>query len=339
MNLSRGFITRPIATALLMIAVVVLGIVSYLLLPVAALPNIDTPTIQVTAQMPGADPQTMASSVATQLERQFGQIPGLAQMTSSSGTGFTSITLQFDRSRTVDSAAEDVQAAINATQGQLPAALLSPPIYRKTNPADTPILLISLASDVLPIMTVSDYAYSILAQKLSQVPGVGLVTVGGEQNPSIRIQLNPAQLANMDLDFETVRLALANLTVVQPTGLLYGGQQAVALQTNDQLLTTQGYDDAIVAYRNGAQFASATSGRRSRRPRTRRSAVGSTASRLFCWPFSGHPAPMSCRPLRRSKRRCHSSGPRSRRASTSPLFPTEPKPSRPVSPMCASPCF
>ena len=193
----------------------------------------------------------MASSVATQLERQFGQIPGLTQMTSSSGTGFTSITLQFDRSRTVNSAAEDVQAAINATQAQLPISLLSLPIYRKTNPADTPILLISMTSDVLPIMTVSDYAYSVLAQKLSQVPGVGLVTVGGNESPAIRIQLNPAQLAAMNLDFETIRLALANLTVVQPTGLLYGGQQAVALQTNDQLLTTQGYDDAIVAYRNG----------------------------------------------------------------------------------------
>jgi hydrophobe/amphiphile efflux-1 (HAE1) family protein len=250
-NLSSGFITRPVATALMMVAVVALGIVSYVLLPVAALPNIDTPTIQVTAQMPGADAQTMASSVATQLERQFGQIPGLSQMTSSSGTGFTSITLQFDRSRTVDSAAQDVQAGINATQAQLPISLLSLPIYRKTNPADTPILLISLTSDVSPIMTVSDYAYSVLAQKLSQVPGVGLVTVGGNESPAIRIQLNPAQLAAMNLDFETIRLALASLTVVQPTGLLYGGQQAVALQTNDQLLTTQGYDDAIVAYRSG----------------------------------------------------------------------------------------
>jgi hydrophobe/amphiphile efflux-1 (HAE1) family protein len=251
-NLSRGFITRPIATALMMIAVVVLGIVSYLLLPVAALPEIDSPTIQVTAQMPGADPQTMAASVTTQLERQFGEIPGLSQMTSSSGTGFAEITLQFDRSRFVDSAAGDVQAAINATQSQLPISLLTSPIYRKTNPADTPILLVAMTSDVLPIMTVSDYAYSILAQKISQVPGIGLVTVGGNLSPSIRIQLNPAQLAAMNLDFETVRAALANLTVVQPTGLLYGNQQAAALRTNDQLTTAQGFEDAIVAYRGGA---------------------------------------------------------------------------------------
>jgi HAE1 family hydrophobic/amphiphilic exporter-1 len=235
-----------------MIAVVVLGIVSYLLLPVAALPEIDSPTIQVTAQMPGADPQTMAASVTTQLERQFGEIPGLSQMTSSSGTGFAEITLQFDRSRSVDSAAGDVQAAINATQAQLPISLLTSPIYRKTNPADTPILLVAMTSDVLPIMTVSDYAYSILAQKISQIPGIGLVTVGGNLSPSIRIQLNPAQLSAMNLDFETVRTALANLTVVQPTGLLYGNQQAAALRTNDQLTTAQGFEDAIVAYRGGA---------------------------------------------------------------------------------------
>ncbi|WP_375459278.1 efflux RND transporter permease subunit [uncultured Enterovirga sp.] len=252
MNLSAGFITRPIATALLMVAAVAVGAISYTLLPVAALPNIDSPTIQVTAQLPGADPKTVASSVATQLERQFGQIPGLTQMTSSSGTGFAQITLQFDRSRTVDSAAGDVQAAINATAGQLPAALLNPPTYRKSNPADTPILLLTLSSDILPIMTVSDYASSILAQKISQIPGVGTVGVGGLQSPAIRVQVNPAQLAALNLDFETVRAALANLTVLQPKGQLYGRQQATALQTNDQLMTAAGFEDAIVAYRNGA---------------------------------------------------------------------------------------
>ena len=220
MNLSAGFIKRPIATALLMVAVVALGIASYLQLPVAVLPNIDSPTIQVTAQLPGADPNTMASSVATPLERQFGEIPGVSQMTSSSGTGFTEITLQFDRSRTIDSAAGDVQAAINATQGQLPPTLLNPPTYRKTNPADTPILLIALSSNILPIMMASDYANSILAQKISQIPGVGIVGIGGLQNPSIRVQVNPAQLANQNLDLETVRAALGNLTVNQPKGQL-----------------------------------------------------------------------------------------------------------------------
>ena len=234
MNLSAPFIHRPIATTLMMVAIVMLGVIGYELLPVAALPDVDSPTIQVTAELPGADPYTMASSVATQLERQFGQIPGLAQMTSSSALGYTQITLQFSRDRTVDSAAEDVQAAINATAGELPTSLLNPPIYRKTNPADTPILLIALTSDTLPLTKVSDYANSILAQKISQMPGVGLVTIGGIQNPAIRIQVNPAQLAAEGLDLESVRLALANSTVNQPKGTLYGGQHAVSLLTNDQ---------------------------------------------------------------------------------------------------------
>jgi len=252
MNLSAPFIRKPIATALLMVAIVLLGIIGYESLPVAALPEVDSPTIQVTAQLPGADPQTTASSVATPLERQFGQIPGLTQMTSSSALGYTEITLQFGRDRTVDSAAQDVQAAINATAGELPANLLNPPIYRKTNPADTPILLIALTSDTLPLTKVSDYANSILAQKLSQMPGVGIVGIGGEQNPAIRIEVNSAQLAAEGLDLEAVRVALANSTVNQPKGTLYGGQHAFSLQTNDQLMTASGFDDYILAYRNGA---------------------------------------------------------------------------------------
>jgi HAE1 family hydrophobic/amphiphilic exporter-1 len=212
MNISAPFIKKPIATALFMVAIVLLGGIGYRLLPVAALPEVDSPTIQVTAQLPGADPQTMASSVATPLERQFGEIPGLSQMTSSSALGYTQITLQFSRDRTIDSAAQDVQAAINATAGQLPANLLNPPIYRKINPADTPILLIALTSETLPLTKVSDYANSILVQKLSQVPGVGLVSIGGEQNPAIRIQVNPALLAAEGLDLESVRAATARLT-------------------------------------------------------------------------------------------------------------------------------
>jgi hydrophobe/amphiphile efflux-1 (HAE1) family protein len=252
MNLSERFIARPIATVLLMAAIVLLGALSYQLLPVAALPDVDSPTIQVVAQLPGADPQTMASSVATPLERQFGEIPGLRQMTSSSALGYTQITLQFDRERTIDSAAEDVQSAINATGGELPANLLNPPIYRKVNPADTPILLIAMTSDTLPLTKVSDYANSILAQKLSQMPGIGLVSVGGAQNPAIRVQVNPAQLAAAALDLETVRAALSASTVNQPKGVLYGGQHAYSLLTNDQLTTAQGFEDDIIAYRSGA---------------------------------------------------------------------------------------
>jgi len=249
MNISATFIRKPIATAMLMAAILLLGLLSYELLPVAALPNIDSPTIQVTAQLPGADAQTVAGTVTTPLERQFGQIPGLTQMTSSSATEYAQVTLQFSRSRTVDSAAQDVQAAINAAAGQLPPTMPNPPIYRKTNPADTPVLMLALTSETLPLTKVSDYANSILAQKISQMPGVGLVAIGGELNPAIRVQVNPAQLAGVGLDLEAVRTALATATVDQPKGTLYGANQAFALQTNDQLMTAEGFNDYILAYR------------------------------------------------------------------------------------------
>ena len=249
MNISATFIRKPIATSLLMAAILLLGLISYELLPVAALPNIDTPTVLVTAGLPGADAQTVAGTVTTPLERQFGQIPGLTQMTSSSGNESSEITLQFARSVAVGTAAQAVQAAINAAAGFLPPTMPSPPIYRLTNPADTPVLMLALTSQTLPLTTVSDYANSILAQKISQMPGVGLVGIGGEQNPAIRVQVNPAQLAAVGLDLEAVRTALATATVDQPKGTLYGAAQAFALQTNDQLMTAQGFNDYILANR------------------------------------------------------------------------------------------
>jgi hydrophobe/amphiphile efflux-1 (HAE1) family protein len=258
MNISATFIRKPIATALLMAAILLLGLISYELLPVAALPNIDTPTVLVTAQFPGADAQTVAGTVTTPLERQFGQIPGLTQMTSSSGNESSEITLQFARSISVETAAQAVQAAINAASGFLPP-MPSPPIYRLTNPADTPVLMLALTSQTLPLTTVSDYANSILAQKISQMPGVGLVGIGGEQNPAIRVQVNPAQLAAVGLDLEAVRTALATATVDQPKGTLYGSTQAFALQTNDQLMTAQGFNDYILANRSGT-FATTAQG-------------------------------------------------------------------------------
>ncbi|MBV8505457.1 MAG: efflux RND transporter permease subunit, partial [Alphaproteobacteria bacterium] len=250
MNISATFIKRPIATGMLMAAILLLGLISYELLPVAALPNIDTPTVLVTAQFPGANAQTVAGTVTTPLERQFGQIPGLTQMTSSSGNESSEITLQFDRSVSVNTAAQAVQAAINAAAGFLPP-MPSPPIYRLTNPADTPVLMLALTSDTLPLTTVSDYANSILAQKMSQMPGVGLVSIGGEQNPAIRVQVNPAQLAAEGLDLEAVRTALSTATVDQPKGTLYGANQAFALQTNDQLMTAEGFNNYILANRSG----------------------------------------------------------------------------------------
>ncbi|HEX3412046.1 MAG TPA: efflux RND transporter permease subunit, partial [Stellaceae bacterium] len=259
MNISATFIRKPIATALLMAAILLLGLISYELLPVAALPNIDTPTVLVTAGLPGADAQTVAGTVTTPLERQFGQIPGLTQMTSSSGNESSEITLQFARSVSVETAAQAVQAAINAAAGFLPPTMPSPPIYRLTNPADTPVLMLALTSQTLPLTTVSDYANSILAQKISQMPGVGLVGIGGEQNPAIRVQVNPAQLAAVGLDLEAVRTALATATVDQPKGTLYGATQAFALQTNDQLMTAQGFSDYILANRSGT-FATTAQG-------------------------------------------------------------------------------
>jgi hydrophobe/amphiphile efflux-1 (HAE1) family protein len=251
MSISAPFIRRPIATGLLMVAIVLLGAVAYEILPVAALPNVQFPTVSVTAQLPGADPQTMASSVADPLEYQFAQIPYLTQMTATSSEGYTTINLQFALSDNINAAAQLVQTAINAAAGQLPKDMPTPPTYKETNPADAPILVLGLTSNVLPITSVDDYAQSIIAQKLSQVPGVGYVSIGGEQEPAINIQFNPAQLAANGLDLETVRTALTNVSVDQPKGDLYGKSQAYALQTNDQLLTPQGWDNQIIAYRNG----------------------------------------------------------------------------------------
>jgi multidrug efflux pump subunit AcrB len=252
MNISQGFIRRPVATAFLAIGITLIGMVAFFRLPVSALPTVDTPTIQVTAQLPGADPQTMGSSVATPLERQFGQIAGLTAMTSSSGFGNTEITLQFSLNRSVDAAAQDVQTAIDAAAGQLPKTMPSPPTFKKINPADVPVLLIAMTSDTEPLTKVDDYADSILAQKLSQVPGVSLVTIGGMQKPSIRVQVNPAKLAAAGIDLEQLRATLGNITVNQPKGVLYAAAQAYSLATNDQVLTAKGYEDLIIAYRNGA---------------------------------------------------------------------------------------
>ena len=251
MSISAPFIRRPVATALLMVAIVLLGGTAYELLPVAALPNVSFPTITVTGQLPGTDARTMASSVATPLEKQFGQIPYLTQMTSTSSLGYTQITLQFALNDDINGAATLVQAAINAASGQLPTDMFTKPTYHETNPADAPILVLGLTSDTLPITTVDDYAESILAQKLSQVAGVGNVAIGGEQHPSIRIQFNPAQLAANGLDLEDVHTALTNVSVDQPKGALYGQVRSYTLQTNDQILKPQDWNNQIIAWRNG----------------------------------------------------------------------------------------
>jgi hydrophobe/amphiphile efflux-1 (HAE1) family protein len=252
MNISAPFIRRPIATALLMVGLLVSGLVAYPLLPVAALPNVNYPTLTVTAQLPGADPQTMASTVASPLELQFGQIPGVVQMTSASALGYVQITLQFELSRQIDGAVSDTLSAINAANAYLPPNMPYPPLIRKVNPADTPILVLGVTSDTLPLPVADAYAQNILLQKISQIPGVGLVGVGGEQQPAVRVQVDPDALAARGINFEDVRTVLGQANVDLPKGTLNSPRQTYTLNTNDQLFKPDQYADLIVAYRNGS---------------------------------------------------------------------------------------
>ena len=251
MNFSKPFIDRPIATSLVMAAIFLAGVVAFFQLPVAVLPNVEFPTIQVSASLPGADPETMASSVATPLERQFAQIPHLQQMTSVSTLNDTSIALQFELDREIDAAAQDVSAAINAAGGQLPKNLPNPPRYNKTNPADPPIFILGLYSEVLPLDQVNQYA-DTMAQQVSQISGVGLVGVTGEQKAAIRVQIDPEALAATGLSLEDVRTVLAQTSINSPKGTLNGLHQAASLASNDQLTRAEDYRNVIVAYRNGA---------------------------------------------------------------------------------------
>ncbi|MGA8314839.1 MAG: efflux RND transporter permease subunit, partial [Bradyrhizobium sp.] len=250
-GISAPFIRYPIGTSLMMAGILFVGLVAYPLLPVAPLPQVDFPTIQITAQLPGASPETMASSVAQPLERQFAQIPGIAQMTSTSYLGTATITIQFDLNRNIDGAANDVLAGINGAGGQLPKNLPTPPTYRKVNPADSPILLLSATSDSLPLTTVSDAVDAQLAQQISQISGVAQVTIGGQQKPSIRVQVDPAKLVAKGLSLEDVRNQIAIATVDSPKGNIDGAKRAYTIYANDQMLDSKDWNDVIVAYRNG----------------------------------------------------------------------------------------
>jgi hydrophobe/amphiphile efflux-1 (HAE1) family protein len=252
MNISETFIRRPIATSLLMAGLLIFGGASYELLPVAALPTVDFPTITVAATLPGASPDTMASSVATPLEQKFAAIPGLAQMTSTSGLGSTTITLQFALNRNIDGAAGDVQTAINAASGLLPKDLPNPPTYKKSNPADRPILIYAAYSDAMPLYRVDDYAFTVLAQKISTVEGVSEVDIAGQQQYAVHVQVNPLALASRGIGLEEVHTALNAATLNEPKGTLEGAHQSIALDTNDQLFNARAFWNVIVAYRNGA---------------------------------------------------------------------------------------
>jgi multidrug efflux pump len=252
MNISEPFIRKPIATTLLTVAVALAGGVAFRLLPVSPLPQVDFPTISVSAALPGASPETMASSVATPLERQFGHIASVTEMTSSSALGSTSVTIQFDLNRDIDAAARDVQAAINAARGYLPTNLPSNPTYRKVNPADTPIFILALTSQTLGKGEMYDAASTIMAQKLSQISGVGQVVVGGSALPSVRIELNPQAVNKYGIGLEQVRTVLADANANTPKGEVSSGGQLVELGANDQMFKAADYESLVVAYNNGA---------------------------------------------------------------------------------------
>ena len=248
MHLSAPFIQRPVATSLLSLALLMAGAVSYSLLPVASLPNVDYPVIGVSAGLPGASPETMASSVATPLERQFGRIAGVNQMTSASSLGSASVNLQFDINRNIDAAARDVQASINAARSQLPSYLPQNPSYRKANPAEAPILILSLTSDVIPKLQIYDLANSILAQKISQINGVGQCFVGGSSSPSVRVELNPMQLGANGVGLEAVRSALSNANANRPKGAFQSADSRWQISDNDQIFKAKDYAPIIAGY-------------------------------------------------------------------------------------------
>jgi multidrug efflux pump len=251
-GVSEPFIRRPVATTLLMVGLLLVGLMAFTQLPVAALPQVDYPTIVVSTYLPGGSADTMASAVTTPLERQFGQMPSLTQMTSVSSFDYSQITLQFDLDRSIDSAQQDVQAAINAASSLLPTQLPTPPTYSKSNPADQPILTLAISSNVLPLDQVDDYADSILAQKISQVSGVGLVTINGGQKPAVRVQVDPVALGGTGLTMEDVRSALVAANINQPKGNIDGPRQDYALATDDQIFKAAGFKPLVIAYANGS---------------------------------------------------------------------------------------
>jgi len=252
MNISIPFIHRPIATTLLMIAIVLAGSTAFTLLPVSPLPQVDFPTISVSANLPGASPETMAATVATPLERSLGRIAGVTEMTSTSSLGSTRITLQFDLNRNIDGAANDVQAAINAAHSLLPTGLPSNPTYRKVNPADAPIMILSLTSETMPRAQLYDAASTILAQKLAQSKGIGQVTVGGSSLPAVRVEINPTLMSALGVGFEDVRTAIAASNTVRPKGVIESGDRAWQVVANDTSKTAQDYMPVIVGYHNNA---------------------------------------------------------------------------------------
>src|SRR5689334_685458 len=252
MNISETCIRRPVLTTLMTASLIVFGVFAYRLLPVAALPAVDFPTIQITAQFPGASPETMAASVASPIERQLSTIAGVSSMNSSSSLGLTQITIQFDLGRNIDGAALDVQTALATAARQLPVEMTTPPSFRKVNPGDFPVLYISMRSETLPLSTVDDYAETVLAPQISQLPGVAQVQVYGAQKFAIRVQVDPVAAAQRNIPLNTIRDVVAQTNSSAPVGTLQGDQQAVTLVATSAIKHAADYRDVVVAYRNGA---------------------------------------------------------------------------------------
>src|SRR5690242_527526 len=252
MNPSRTFVLKPVATSLLMIAIMLVGMAGLRYLPLSALPQIDYPTIQVQTFLPGASPEVMTTTVTAPLERQFGQMPGLGQMTSASSAGSSVITLQFDLSLSLDIAEQEVQAAINAGSNLLPQSLPAPPVYAKVNPADAPVITLAVSSTTLPITQVEELADTRIAQKISQLSGVGLVSISGGQRPAVRVQANIQKLAALGLNIDDLRTTIANNNANAPKGSFDGASQSYTINANDQLQSADAYKDIVVAYKNGA---------------------------------------------------------------------------------------
>jgi len=247
MNIAEGFIRRPVMTTLFMGAILLFGVIAYRALPVSDLPNVDRPTIQVYAGLPGASPETMSSAIATPLEKQFSTIAGIEAMTSTSSQGFTTISVQFELSRNIDAAAQDIQAAISTTMPLLPQNMPSPPTFQKVNPADQPILYMSVSSPTMPLSQVDEYAETFLSQRISMISGVAQVSVYGQQKYAVRVQVDPRALASRKIGIDEVSTAVQHGNVNLPTGTLYGAHKAFTLQANGQLVRADGYRQLIVA--------------------------------------------------------------------------------------------
>jgi multidrug efflux pump len=294
-SFSEPFILRPVGTILLAIGLFLTGLVAYLSLPVAAVPSIDFPVIRVSASRPGADPSVMATTVAAPLERRLGEISGVNEMTSNSRTGTTNITLQFNLGRDIDSAARDVQGAINAAVAELPSDLPSLPRFRKANPAASPVLVVALTSQTLPPSALYDVADTVLIQRLSQIPGVGEVTVSGAEQPAVRVRLNPGALASAGISSEAVRQAIVNANSLTPLGAFEGGRQSETISTNRQM-RTKSTATSSSATRKAPSSGCPTSPRSRTRSATPARRRGSTSSRRFCSPSPNRPTPTSSRP-------------------------------------------